>query len=333
MVPAWLARVLQGRKDVTEVSPVAKPAATVPTGELSESRTAIRDTTKWLVAGAGAVAAVIVAGLQLSSLPASALGRILGLGGFGLALAGVGLVVFKAADVLATGYTHLGELADLQVAAATEAEGGPPTVTPLGHLQLAEFVASMQTELRVLSRGEAEDVSTLYGSLMDSYDAVRGLRTEREVRTPGGHRYTRADVPRLSRTISALEAAAQQLITFSNQRVAEASFRTLRRAVVQGGVALAIGVGLFALGTTLGDPLPVAEPTPVLISPTDPTLFGEACDETVLEGVAVGGTWEAPLVAIAPTSGCSSRQLEIGPDTGVVIPSQAETDDRSMDQA
>ena len=81
--------------------------------QLESSQRAIRDTTKWLVAAAAAVGAVVVAGLQLSHLPTGFWATVAALGGFVIALTGVAVVIFSAAGVLSVGYTTLGELSDL----------------------------------------------------------------------------------------------------------------------------------------------------------------------------------------------------------------------------
>jgi hypothetical protein len=95
-----------------EGSATGHPAAR-SLAQLESSQTAMRDTTKWLVAATAAVGAVIVAGLQLSNLPSGLLGAAPALLGVAAALLGVAIILRRAAGVLASGYTTLGELADL----------------------------------------------------------------------------------------------------------------------------------------------------------------------------------------------------------------------------
>src|SRR5438876_5992800 len=80
---------------------------------LENSQSAIRATTRWLVAAAAAVGAVAVAGLQLSKLPNGGLATLMALGGFALSLLGVAMVIFFAASVLSIGYTNLSQLSEL----------------------------------------------------------------------------------------------------------------------------------------------------------------------------------------------------------------------------
>jgi hypothetical protein len=75
----------------------------------------MRDATKWLVAAAAAVGAVLVAGLQLSSLPTGRLAVTVALSGVAVALLGIALILHRAAAVLTAGYTTLGELGNLKV--------------------------------------------------------------------------------------------------------------------------------------------------------------------------------------------------------------------------
>lgn len=317
MPMTWARTLIKARADANVAG--AGSSATAPSAELAESRAAIRATTKWMVAGAGAVAAVIVAGLQLAKLPPSVGGRAIALTGFGLAIIGVGLVIVQAANVLVVGYAHLGELADLKVAAVQKKTGAAVTLKPLAGIPLDQFVNSMDTELIVLSQGAADNVSDLYKQLMTSYDIMDKLRDGK--RRISGKYYTGADMLLLLENVDALELAAQRLISFSNQRVAEASFKQLKSRVVQGGALLAVGAALFALASTWSHPLSITGPTPVVVYPAHGSkAFGENCSATSLHGVAIGGDWEAPVVTIASYPGCPSTRLTVTRDIGIVVP-------------
>jgi hypothetical protein len=294
-------------------------SATVPSTELTGSREAIRATTKWMVAGAGAVAAAIVAGLQLAKLPPSLGGRAIALSGFGLALIGVGLVIVQAANVLIVGYVNLGELADLKVATVQKQTGAAVKLAPLAGIPLDQFVKSMDTELKILSQGAADNVSDLYDQLNKAYDVMRHLRDGKRI--VSGKYYTGTDMLQLLETVDALELSAQQLISFSNQRVAEASFRRLKERVIEGGAMLAVGAVLFALASTWSQPLTVTGPTSVVVYPAQgTTAFGKNCSAKSLQGVAIGGDWEAPVVAIASHPNCPSTRLTITRKIGIVVP-------------
>ena len=107
----------EARRTAAPIRDADGPAAGHPAArslaQLESSQTAMRDTTKWLVAAVAAVGAVIVAGLQLSNLPSGLLGAAPALLGVAAALLGVAMILRRAAGVLASGYTTLGELADL----------------------------------------------------------------------------------------------------------------------------------------------------------------------------------------------------------------------------
>lgn len=81
--------------------------------QLESSQTAMRDTTKWLVAAAAAVGAVVVAGLQLKNLPRGSLATLVALLGVAAALVAVAFILYRAAGVLAAGYTTFGSIVDL----------------------------------------------------------------------------------------------------------------------------------------------------------------------------------------------------------------------------
>ncbi len=186
------------------------------------------------------------------------------------------MVIVQAADVLVVGYTHIGELAELRRGATTDELGGKPRRRPLAGFTFGDFLHDIETELPVLSRGEASNIQDLYTQLDDCYKALRGLRDEASVTVEDGNHYTKKDVPMLTEKVRALELAARQLITFSNQRVAEASFRRLKERVVLGGAVLAVGAALFALASTLGRPVAVTAPTAVVIYPSfNTTAFGK----------------------------------------------------------
>jgi hypothetical protein len=81
---------------------------------LEASQNAMRDTTKWMVAAAAAVGAVLVAGLSLSTLPSGGWSLLVALSGFFLALLGVSGVIYAAAGVLVAGYSSFSELMEIR---------------------------------------------------------------------------------------------------------------------------------------------------------------------------------------------------------------------------
>jgi hypothetical protein len=177
--------------------------------QLTKSQNAIRDTTKWLVAAAAGVGAVVVAGLQLSHLPTGTLPTILALVGFGLSLMGAAFVLFSAAKVLSGGFTTLGQLADLANKAYDQEDleedwnsrilmskrrGTFKSRAKGFWLEIQKpfkvrydkifgddiwvLVKYLNTDARILSNGLANSISDLYDALKDSYAQVLALREQ-----------------------------------------------------------------------------------------------------------------------------------------------------------
>jgi hypothetical protein len=119
-----------------------------------------------------------------------------------------------------------------------------------------------------------------------------------------------------------LEGAASQLIAFANQRVIEQRFRALRRSVQYGGIAVLVGVGLFALAPKWAQPSPlaVASPTRVTVVVKIPNKFGPACTSAQLSGIAIGGTWDEPIVVTDAAKGCLVTKLDLVSNIGYAIP-------------
>jgi hypothetical protein len=119
-----------------------------------------------------------------------------------------------------------------------------------------------------------------------------------------------------------LEAASSQLIAFANQRVIERRFRVLRRSVQLGGIAVLIGVGAFALAPKFAQPSPlaVAKPTQVTIFVKLPSKFGPTCTAAQLNGIAIGGDWDEPVVVTDASKGCRVTKLDLLSKIGIAIP-------------
>jgi hypothetical protein len=124
-----------------------------------------------------------------------------------------------------------------------------------------------------------------------------------------------------------LGLAAGQLIAFANQKLMEHKFGKLKMAVRFGGIAVAIGVGAFAVAPKFSTetPLPITRPTGVTVHISS-NNFGSGCPSgMVLEGVAVGGTWEKPVVITEAKGTCEARQVTLSPGQAVAVPQVSES--------
>ena len=98
------------RTDTVSVQKPVSPETVHPPArsltQLESSQSAMRDTTKWLVAAAAAVGAVVVAGLQLKNVPHGTLATTVALLGVVIALGAIAYLLYRAAVILAAGYPH-----------------------------------------------------------------------------------------------------------------------------------------------------------------------------------------------------------------------------------
>jgi hypothetical protein len=342
----------------------------------------MRDTTKWLVAAAAAVAALVVAGLQISTIPHGTGASAMAITGFVIALLGVALIVLRATSVLSGGYTTLGELSDLrrtpeyrrqlkleedwgntifdiqQRIDRSQASDSILRFVLIPSLKIRQWYLRAARRVRIrharsegvrvdlmldyldrdtffFSNGLATNIIELYDRLENTDVQVLFLRGDRpspkewsgrdpgevlaELVDPGPGSLNQAEW-RLDR----LEAATGQIIAFANQRVMEHRFERLKRAVIVGGLGVAAGVALFVVAPKLAveQALDVTKLTPVsvrLVAASD--AFGPNCPVgSLLTGVAVGGTWDEPIVATDRTDQCDARQLALSTETAIVVP-------------
>jgi hypothetical protein len=330
---------------------------------LENSQNAIRDTTKWLVAVAGAVGAVVVAGLQLSHLPHGTLATTLAITGFVVALLGVAAVIFFAARVLSVRYTTFGQLTKLNdkeeertlledhwgekeeelkqiIGSGSRLKRIKATVRLfiLRRLQpwrmrlferdLIEannMVVYLQTDILILSNFLAGSIAELQRRIRATDKEILRIRGETPAddepleETPATPKEQIAEVEWRA---GQLETAAGQLIAFANQRVIERKFQALKRAVQCGGIAVLVGVALFALAPKWAQPTPLAvgAPTKVTVMVKTPSAFGPACAAAQLNGIALGGNWNEPIVITEASKGCRATKLTLMSEIGFAVP-------------
>lgn len=375
------------------VSGVAQSEHPVPPSQaqLENSQSAIRDTTKWMVAVAGAVGAVVVAGLQLSHLPNGTEATVLAIIGFVIALLGVAVVVFFAARVLSIRYTTFGQLAKLNkkeeertlLENRWSSKEEKPTriiesesnflmrttarvwlfVISQLHawrmrlferdlIEVNNMIVYLQTDILILSNFLAGSIAELQRRIRATDKEILRIRGETPAQgehleeapavppatavppaagvptaagEPPAALSPKADLAEIEWRAGQLETAAGQLIAFANQRVIERKFGALRHAVQFGGIAVLVGVALFALAPKKAQPtsLTVVAPTRVTVMVKTPSTFGPACTVTQLNGIAIGGTWDEPIVITEATKDCQETKLVLRSDIGFAVPAIA----------
>lgn len=112
------------------------------------------------------------------------------------------------------------------------------------------------------------------------------------------------------------------IIAFANQRLLEHRFRRLTFAILFGGAIVALGAGAFAVAPNIGKPQPllITQPTRVTIRVVGNGL-GKLCPpDTLLQGVAVGGTWEKPIVVTEKAGTCPAQRVTLDRGQAIAVP-------------
>ncbi|MEU5397331.1 hypothetical protein [Streptomyces tibetensis] len=279
-----------------------------------------KSTAKWLVGACAAVAAVLVAGLQLGNLEKlgnadTSLG-LLALGAAFLALASAVVLLYLAARVIGTTRPPADDL-DLRDRADHGNYPQGPRLDPPTDPLLRELVVSRRTELL----GPRRDA---IGSLLDDLNqAESALATGAKVQISD-----RTYRPRLS---SSDATALRDLVRDLEQRIRRLSDAAERFKTTQAydqmrgwfpwlGVAFVVGVFGFAWLTllypqTLPHTAEVTNPVQIEVSvPPAPAAtkagWAKGCAGKTLSGVAVGGTLEEPTIVTRSQPGCPGRRTD-----------------------
>lgn len=367
------------------------PSSARHLGQLESSQAGMRDATKWLVAAAAAVGAVVVAGLQLKDLPHGAGAITLAFLGVAAALAAVALVLYRAADVLGAGYTTFGYIVDLSgeksyikqeidrekwekrlfryqamkrifgkitvkryspwrravvrwyatvaIQAMKVTRGFAIRHAKDEDLRVGELITYLNQDTFYFTQGLAVDINQVYYALKETDKEILALRGQ----VVGGDE-GKASLPVPAKEVATrelahgddsesmlekaewrrvrLEDATRVLIAFANQRLLEKRFRKLIYAVIFGGAVVFLGAGAFAAAPNFGTPQPISitQPTRVTIMVIGNGL-GQLCPPgTLLQGVAVGGTWEEPIVVTERAGQCPAQQVTLDHKQAVAVP-------------
>lgn len=391
-----------GQQDARPVGPAIPQTGHPPVRSLEQlesSQAAMRDATKWLVAAAAAVGAVLVAGLQLKDLPHGFWAGTVALLGIGAALVAVVFILYRAANVLVTGYTTFGQILGLRIneklrAQETRADEwgdglrkmlAAPEPLPDELLRriwkaiqvrriwkaiwrkfataalpvwdadrtrrlllrsarnegfrIQTLLDYLNTDTFYFTQGLAEDIQGLDAVLRDTDEKILGLRGEEiaggsTVLAPGVDRLKlRKRPPSKGPSITdralleeaewrqgQLESAMRVLIAFANQTLLEYRFRKLVHAIILGGIVIAIGVGAFVVAPKLGKPQALSITQPTQVSITVKSLGNSCKPGTLLQGVAVGGTWDEPVVVTEEKDGCPAQKVVLNNGQAVVMP-------------
>jgi hypothetical protein len=119
-----------------------------------------------------------------------------------------------------------------------------------------------------------------------------------------------------------LESAMGVIIAFANQKLLEQRFQKLIHAIVIGGGVVALGAGAFAVAPKWEEPQPlsITQPTQVTVRVVGNGLGSLCPPDTLLKGVAVGGTWDKPIVVTEKAGTCPAQQVTLDHGQAIAEP-------------
>lgn len=284
----------------------------------------LRDTVKWMIAAASAVAAVLVAGLQvkhLGDLTGSSPLRLAAAAGSALVALLLALALVAAAvRVLAAPRMSVRDLS------ARELKAGVPALQ-IRLEPVADKLIQSLLERRTYLLGRHESINEFYRE----YVAILGARQQLsrgEAVHFGGRQFdpgSREDHAALAARALQAQRDAERLESAAQLSLAEMRFQRLADRLSLGGVVFAAAILAFAwLTSTNQASAAITRPVSVLVYIRDAAQAGlpRGCRASELQGTAVGGTFLQPNVITHPAPGCASTLISRGAGV-VVIPEPA----------
>jgi hypothetical protein len=299
----------------------------------------MQDTAKWLLTVAAALGSVLLTGIRFSDLgQLDLLGTpfILAAASTAIALVAVGVILWKASQLLSTHYESLRDI--LARGEAAEGASGLP-----GEMS-DPLIKEIEGEADFLYRGLAEDRQDLFSQLRHASESLLRIRSKRESGETGtsaqrkglkrvvgaleGERHSptpdRQNEELLKASIAELSQAADRVIDFADYWVTREDFKRLLRTLFIAGGIIAASVLIFAVAVNQEQAMPITQPLSVEIYLTDKgqKIVKEKlnCDTTTLSGQAVAGDLREPEVVLPETGACKAGRLEVKADLGVVVP-------------
>lgn len=267
------------------VSPPPHPAGGYDSDLVAKSAT-------WLVGASAAVAAAAIAGLQLTQVPSRLVPAALALLGFGNVLLAAGYTLITAVRVQAERFHGLNDLTDAHATGARRGGGRRAATLPW-----------IEPRILALTDQEAETIPDLVERIHELDGRLRAWRTGDAIPGDIANHYEGLDGEALQGARRRLAEGARRIVDAASYRLTQLNFERLRGSLPWVGLALAVGVGLFAGAVAYDKGLPpaspFANPVAVLVFPAD----GEA---GACQGWAVDGTWELPTVLVPHGQQCGA---------------------------
>ena len=296
----------------------------------NEALGSIQTTAKWIVGAAAVVIGTVIGGLQLKDLGSLLAGDPLQLG-FAIvacfvAIGGAGVILVMAARVLVTQGLTLSDIARKEV-----------HIRARRRLRPGEDVSDFDPMLTSLAKRRGDllpdgipDVLTLRNKYEKASKAAARVRSGTPA-TLEGVTYTPGDPAakeQLEAHVNDYQMHAERLVDAAQLYLAQRAYRHLIRALWTGGILAVVGVVVFVLLTANTSSAPVTSPTQVKVliakhpSRADLVAAGlaQACAGHTLTGVAVGGSYDEPLVVTDPAPSCPASQFTVTKALGLAIP-------------
>jgi hypothetical protein len=191
----------------------------------------LRTATRWLLTAAAAAGAVMVAGLQLTSIGALSLSdwpRLVAAGaGLAAALGAIGYMIFRTSRLLTDEWITLAQL------------------------QLDQFRRQLRNSSRRRDKRRGDAMERIYGELGDYQDELYGGVADSITDLYSRLQKANSDIrespsPERLQTAADLRTAANTLVQAANYSYIRDDFAVLRRHLGQAGAVFVIGVVVFA---------------------------------------------------------------------------------------
>lgn len=275
----------------------------------------LRSSLKWLVAGAGAVAATLVAGIQLTATPTEAMSVAQ------RAIAGASLLVglllifmFLRAAVLVMTLPRP-TASDLT---KRERRSNVKEALGSGTAKINDSLIESLYAQKSYLFSESPSIADLYEvDYVQARNALDQLKDGNTATWRGRERKpTDAERDALQATVADAQQRLSVLEDVSHLELTRQDYRRLVNPFPIWAIVFVIAVCAFAIAT---HPAPqsgasITNPANARLIITDRGKAGlpSQCDAHELQAVAIGGTWNAPTVVTTPTTECPSRLITKG---------------------
>jgi hypothetical protein len=288
---------------------------------------AVHTATRWLVGAAAAVLAVLLAGVQLSTMGQLASERpgrlVVAVTACVVGLAAVGIILVLAARVLVSPGWTLTKLAHLDLQhkwqdhwLRSELEAQRGLLDPDEDIEPDRLYRRHRRLLVAWFQLQEQGRTSLPDDLNTEHDT-----TQQDYQVTNDH-----DVERLRTRLEQVTGITKRIATAANLAETRRRYRLLVRALPTIGALPVIAVPVFAWATTLKPEPAITTPTTIQITfAHDRSALQQAglppdCAGRDINAVAVDGSLPHPIVVSTSDPHCILNQVRITPSLGTAVP-------------